>query len=88
MAANVCAARASVGRRCSARWVAASVLGWVRRWVPHPASPEDWRGLGSGLASCHWEAALTAREASQRKQAGKWQDLTPATSSDLDPRDP
>ena len=36
-------------------------------------------GLGSGLASCHWEAALTAREASQRKQAGKWQDLTPAT---------
>ena len=28
-------------------------------------------GLGSGLASCHWEAALTAREASQRKQAGK-----------------
>ena len=35
-------------------------------------------GLGSGLASCHWEAALTAREASQRKQAGKWQDLTPA----------
>ena len=35
-------------------------------------------GLGSGLASCHWEAALTAREATQRKQAGKWQDLTPA----------
>ena len=32
----------------------------------------DW-----GLVSCHWEAALTAREASQRKQAGKWQDLTP-----------
>ena len=41
----------------------------------------DWGhgGLGSGLASCHWEAALTAREASQRKQAGKWQNLTPAT---------
>ena len=36
-------------------------------------------GLESGLASCHWEAALTAREASQRKQAGKWQDSTPAT---------
>ena len=36
------------------------------------------RGLGSGLASCQWEAALTAREASQRKQTGKWQDLTPA----------
>ena len=35
-------------------------------------------GLGSGLACCHWEAALTAREASRRKQAGKWQDLTPA----------
>ena len=33
-------------------------------------------GLGSGLASCHWEAALNAREASQRKQAGKWQDLS------------
>ena len=39
----------------------------------------DRRGLGSGLASCHWEAALTAREATQRQQAGKWQDFTPAT---------
>ena len=39
---------------------------------PEVSSPL-WRarGLGSGLASCHWEAALTAREASQRKQAGK-----------------
>ena len=37
------------------------------------------KGLGSGLASCYWEAALTAREASQQKQAGKWQDLAPAT---------
>ena len=44
----------------------------------------DWgQGLGSGLASCYWEAALTAREASQRKQAGKWQDLTPATQPTL-----
>ena len=52
------------------------------------ARSENWReggtgvrGLGSGLASCHWEAALIAREASQRKQAGKWQDLTPATQT-------
>ena len=37
------------------------------------------RATGSGLASCQWEAALSAREASQRKQAGKWQDLTTAT---------
>ena len=35
--------------------------------------------LGSGLASCHRESALTAREASHGKRAGKWQDLTPAT---------
>ena len=50
---------------------------------PPQGLPRESRGLGSGLASCHWEAALTAREASQRKQAGKWQDLTPATSMRL-----
>ena len=33
-----------------------------------------------GFASCYWEAALTAREASRRKHAGKWQDFTPVTS--------
>ena len=41
-------------------------------------------GLWSGLASCHWEAALTAREASQRKQAGQWQNLTPAVDTAVD----
>ena len=34
------------------------------------------------LLTAYWEAALTAREASQRKQAGKWQDLTPATGEE------
>ena len=49
----------------------------------YPAPPDiragvlTYPGLGSGLASCHWEATLTAREASPRKEAGKWQDLTP-----------
>ena len=49
----------------------------------HKDFPASQGGLGSGLASCHWEAALTAREASQRKQAGKRQNLTPATSMHL-----